>query len=89
MLALTALSGVVFGRWWGADFIQGGGLVPLVESGLGVWDNAWSLPVLEGALETALVPAEPAALLFALLGTLTWWNPNLALVVLFVAAIPL
>ena len=89
VLALTAVSGVVFGRWWGADFLQGGGLVPLVESGVEVWDNAWTLPVLEGAVEKALVPADPAALLFALLGTLTWWNPNLALVVLFVAAIPL
>ena len=89
VLALTALSGVVFGRWWGADFLQGGGLVPLVESGVEVRDNAWTLPVLGGALETALVPADPAALLFALLGTLTWWNPNFALVVLFIAAIPL
>jgi GT2 family glycosyltransferase len=89
VLALTAVSGVVFGRWWGADFLQGGGLVPLVESGVGVRDNTWTLPVLGGALETALVPADPAALLFALLGTLTWWNPNLALVVLFIAAIPL
>ena len=89
VLALTALSGVVFGRWWGADFLQGGGLVPLVESGVGVRDNAWTLPGLGGALETALIPADPAALLFALLGTLTWWNPNLAIVVLFIAAIPL
>ncbi len=85
VLALTAVSGVVFGRWWGADFLQGGGLVPLVETGVEVWDRAWTLP----ALETALIPADPAAVLFALLGTLTWWNPNLALVVLFVAAIPL
>jgi GT2 family glycosyltransferase len=84
-LALTALSGVIFGRWWGADVLQGGGLVPLVESGLGLWDYSWSVPTLDGTL----LPADPAAVVFALLGTLTWWNPNLALVVLFVAAIPL
>jgi GT2 family glycosyltransferase len=89
MLALIAVSGIVFGRWWGADVLQGGGLVPLVESGVGLWDNAWRLPALDDAPGNALIPADPAAALFALLGTLTWWNPNLALVVLFSAAIPL
>jgi len=89
VLTLTAVSGLVFGRWWGADVIRGGGLVPLAENGMGVWDNAWALPTLDGVSQGTLIPADPAAALFAFLGTLAWWNPNLALVVLFVAAIPL
>jgi hypothetical protein len=89
VLALTAVSGLVFGRWWGAEVLQGGGLVPLAESGVGVWDNAWALPTLDGVSPGTLIPADPAAVLFAFLGTMTWWNPNLALVVLFVGAIPL
>ena len=89
ILGLSALSGIVFGRWWGADFLQGGGLIPLVESGHGLWDNAWALPALQSGLEASAIPADPAALLFALLGTVTWWNPNFAVVILFLAAIPL
>ncbi|MGA1563708.1 MAG: glycosyltransferase [Pontimonas sp.] len=85
VLALGVLSGVVFGRWWGADVLQGGGLIPLVESGVRVWDSAWSLSTPDGAL----IPADPAATLFAALGTLTWWNPPFALVMLFLGAIPL
>jgi len=89
VLALTAVSGLVFGRWWGAEVLQGGGLVPLAESGVGVWDNAWALPALDGVSPGTLIPADPATVLFAFLGTMTWWNPNLALVFLFVAAVPL
>ena len=89
VLTLTAVSGLVFGRWWGADVLRGGGLVPLAESGMGVWDNAWVLPTLDGVSQGTPIPADPAAALFAFLGTMTWWNPNLALVLLFVAAIPL
>ncbi|MDP4816866.1 MAG: glycosyltransferase, partial [Pontimonas sp.] len=80
VLALTAVSGLVFGRWWGAGVLQGGGLVPLAESGMGVWDNAWALPALDGVSPGTLIPADPATVLFAFLGTMTWWNPNLALV---------
>lgn len=89
ILALTVVSGLVFGRWWGADYLQGGGLIPLVETGFGLWDGAWVLPSADGVTGSKFLPADPAALLFAALGTLTWWNPNFSLVVLFLVAIPL
>ena len=85
VLALSALSVAVFGRWWGASYLQGGGLVPLVEQQLGLWDYAWSQPGLDGSS----VPADPAAMIFALLGSLLWWNPNTSVATLFVIAIPL
>jgi hypothetical protein len=47
------------------------------------------LPVLEGASRDSSDSRGPGSPVVCLLGTLTWWNPNLALVVLFVAAIPL
>ncbi len=87
-LALVVVSGLVFGRWWGAEFLLGGGLVPLVESGGSVWSHVWTLTPTEWGFDALPVPADPIALLFALLGTLTWWNSHLALVWLFVAAIP-
>jgi len=85
VLALLVLSGLIFGRWWGADYLQGGGLVPIAEAGGGLWDYVWTLPSPDGSL----MPSDPAAVLFALLGSLTWWNPNASLVGLFVLAIPL
>ncbi len=69
----------------GERTILGGGLVPIAEAGGGLWDYVWTLPGPDGSL----MPSDPAALLFALLGSLTWWNPNASLVGLFVLAIPL
>jgi len=89
ILALTAASGIVFGRWWGADYLQGGSLIPLVETASNVWDGAWVLPSLDYSSGSEFVPADPAGFLFAALGTLTWWNPNFSLTVLFLTAIPL
>ena len=88
VFALTVVSGLVFGRWWGAEFLQGGGLLPLVESGTDLWSTAWALHPTQWGFGAPPIPADPAALIFAALGSLTWWNPNLALVLLFISAIP-
>jgi GT2 family glycosyltransferase len=89
LVALVALSGLIHGRWWGSDVLLGGGLVPLAPSLESLWDTVWATPSTVLGLDQTAVPADPAQLIFAVLGSLTWWQPSLALVGLFLVAIPL
>ncbi|WP_439565155.1 glycosyltransferase [Microcella sp.] len=65
---------------FGAPALLGGALAPLAPD----------VPALLAGLErTAVGAADPFAFVLALLGLLTPWQPSLALVVLWVAALPL
>ena len=80
LLAATVLSLVVF--WWlfGASFLSGGALLPLSTTLGELWQNT---------VASAGVPADPFTWVLAMLGTLTFWNPSLVIVVLMATAIPL
>lgn len=67
--------------WWALPrtSLAGGALAPLSDIGQ-LW---WNTRALDG------VPADPFTWVLALLGTLTFWNPSHAIVLLLVAAIPL
>jgi len=77
---------VLFGRLVGASALAGGALVPLgpIES---LWD---ALGIVWRPVQGGLVaPADPFSALLALLGSLTWWEPSYAIVLLTIAAMPL
>ncbi|MBC9936629.1 MULTISPECIES: glycosyltransferase [unclassified Leucobacter] len=68
--------------WWllGTDVVSGGGIAPLSDSVAELWRNTqW----------TAEGPADPYAWVLATLGTLTFWNPSLSIVLLLALSIPL
>lgn len=67
--------------WWAFSFtsLTGGDLAPLSPLDQ-LWQNTHPI---DG------VPADPFTWVLALLGTLTFWNPSLIIVLLMVAAIPL
>ncbi|UOR00893.1 glycosyltransferase [Leucobacter allii] len=67
--------------WWAFPMTSafGGGLAPLSSIDQ-LW---WNTRPLDG------VPADPFTWVLALLGTLTFWNPSHAVVLLMIAAIPL
>jgi GT2 family glycosyltransferase len=89
LLALTALAGLIHGRWWGAEGLLGGGLLPVSGTVQDLWAGVWSTTPYSVSLDAASVPADPIQFLLAAMGSLTWWQPSLAVVLLFVAAIPL
>jgi hypothetical protein len=80
LIASTVISLALF--WWlfGASFLSGGALLPLSASLTELWANTQA----SGGL-----PADPFAWVLAVLGTLTFFNPSLIIVVLFAFAIPL
>lgn len=67
--------------WWALSFtsLTGGDLAPLSALDQ-LWENT---RIVDG------VPADPFAWVLALLGTITFWNPSLSIVLLMVTAIPL
>ncbi|WP_440311970.1 glycosyltransferase [Leucobacter chromiireducens] len=67
--------------WWAfpQTSLAGGGLAPLSSLDQ-LW---WNTRSLDG------VPADPFTWVLALLGTLTFWNPSHAIVLLVIAAVPL
>jgi GT2 family glycosyltransferase len=87
--ALAVIAGLTHGRWWGSPFLVGGGLVPLPGSLDELWSQAWWITPTTLSLDAATIPADPFNFVLALLGSLTWWSPSLAVVGLFLAAIPL
>ncbi|MBL3685889.1 glycosyltransferase [Leucobacter zeae] len=80
VLAFAVVAGIAL-TWWALPHtsLAGGGLAPLSPIDR-LW---WNTRPLDG------VPADPFAWVLALLGTLTFWNPSHAIVLLMVAAIPL
>jgi hypothetical protein len=87
--ALAVIAGLTHGRWWGSPFLVGGGLAPLPGSLDELWSHAWWITPTTVSLDAAPIPADPFNVVLALLGSLTWWSPSLAVVALFVAAIPI
>ncbi len=77
----AAIVATVALTWWAFPHtsLAGGGLAPLSSLDQ-LW---WNTRALDG------VPADPFAWVLALLGTLTFWNPSHAIVLLIIAAIPL
>lgn len=63
-----------------AAALKGGALAPLAPDAPTLW---------QAVLATADAPADPFAFVLALLGSLTFWSPSLALVALWIAALPL
>lgn len=87
VLALLALSLVLLYPLLAWQSLAGGGALPLGESPLALWQSAFfSLP---GAGVAPAVLQDPFVLVMAVLGTLTFWAPNTALILLWLLAIPL
>lgn len=80
VLLVTVVVGVVL-TWWALPqtSLIGGGVAPLSEIGE-LWRNTRAL---DG------VPADPFAWVLAVLGSLTFWNPSHAIVLVIVLAVPL
>lgn len=86
LLGLSILSIVLMIPLIGAMAIGGGALLPLAHSVPELWSQVgfgWRAGTL-----ASLGPADPFAFVVAILGTTTWWNPSLAIVVLWFLAIP-
>lgn len=79
LITATVVSLVL--TWWALaeTSLVGGGLAPLSPIG-----ELWGNTLTQGG-----VPADPFAWVLAVLGSLTFWNPSHAVVLLFIAAIPL
>lgn len=78
----AAVGTVLSLRLFGADALAGGALLPVGDLG-GLWTNLdWGPRDGQGLAG----PADPAHVVLAVLGSLTPWNPSLALVVLWIAA---
>jgi len=91
MLALGAISVLVSGPLLAARALGGGGLIPLSPDFEALWAGTrWLHPdAVQAMWGERLIPADPAAVLFSLLGSVTWWEPSLAIVWFWGAAIVL
>lgn len=88
MTGAAALVGLILGyRYLGAPALSGGGLLPLSGSIVDVWSvvGATWTPI-AGGFDSA---PDGFGVLVAALASATWWNPNLALVLLWLTAVPL
>jgi GT2 family glycosyltransferase len=90
-LALATVSALVAGPLLAARALGGGGLIPLSADLEQLWSGTrWLQPeAVQSMWGDQLVAADPAAVLFSLLGSLTWWEPSLAIVWLWGVAIVL
>ncbi|MEN9740381.1 MAG: hypothetical protein RLZ72_647 [Actinomycetota bacterium] len=88
MTGAAILVGLVLGKdYLGAPALSGGGLLPVSDSIGSVWSIAgatWT-PIAGGI---ASAP-DGFGVLIAALTSLTWWDPNLAIVALWLLAVPL
>lgn len=88
MTAAAGVVGLILGHnYLGAEALSGGALLPLPDSILAVWSSVgatWT-PI-AGGLDSA---PDGFGVLIAALATVTWWDPNLALVGLWLLAVPL
>lgn len=86
-LVLLAIGVIAFGPYLAATALTGGGLAPLSATLAELWSNVgygWR-DVGAGFVGAA----DPFAWVLAVLGTLTFWNPSLSIVLLFIIALPL
>ncbi|WP_167132311.1 glycosyltransferase family 2 protein [Paramicrobacterium chengjingii] len=87
MLASLVVGAILFIRFVPATTLSGGGLLPLTDDVWGLWQNigyGWR-SVGDGFVGAA----DPFAVVLAILGTLTFWQPSYSLVVLWILALPL
>lgn len=71
----------------GASTLEGGGLVPLATHLGDVWSRlGWGWREIGVGFTGA---ADPAALLWAMLGSATWWDPSFSIVLLWLTALPI
>ncbi|WP_430592380.1 glycosyltransferase family 2 protein [Humidisolicoccus flavus] len=85
VVSLALIAGIVLALpHLGAAALTGGGLLPMSESLSSVWANALSTAAGTSGLESA--PADPLTIVLAILSSLTFWQPSLALVILFMFA---
>lgn len=89
IVTLAVIAGVTHGRWWGTGVLLGGGLLPLPATLADLWAQAWTVVPRTLSLDAPALPADPFNFVLAVLGSLTWWSPTLALTSLFLIAIPL
>jgi GT2 family glycosyltransferase len=86
-IALAIVSFVINLPLLGAHAIGGGALLPLSSTVGSLWGQVgfgWRSLAL-----AQLDPADPFAWVVALMGTVTWWEPSFALVLLWFVALPL
>jgi len=86
VLLAAVASIAVFGRWIGAPAVAGGALAPL-----GPLSSLWETLGVRARLEDGgfVGTADPFHSMLAVLGSATWWSPNLAIVIVLIAAMPL
>ena len=87
VVAATIVAGVVaFWPLLGAVTLEGGALVPLSSSVSELWSRVgWGWREIGVGFSGA---ADPATVLFALLGSATWWDPSFSIVLLWLTALP-
>lgn len=87
VLVLGLIGLVAFGNLLAGTAVVGGGLKPLSSSLAELWGNigyGWRNLGLG-----QLGAADPFAVVLAILGSITFWNPSLSIVALYLAALPL
>jgi len=78
---------IVSWRLLGATTLEGGGLAPLATAASELWSRlGWGWREIGVGFSGA---ADPAAALWAVLGSTTWWNPSYAIVLLWITAMPI
>lgn len=87
VLTTLVLSIVASARLLGAESLTGGALIPLASTPADLWSNVGYGWRNIGA--GFIGAADPFAFVLAILGSVTFWNPSLSLVVLTFAAMPL
>ncbi|WP_202800908.1 glycosyltransferase [Salinibacterium sp. PAMC 21357] len=87
VVLLAAVVGVIsFSRFVDVRALTGGGLLPLSASVPELWSHVgygWN------DLAQQVVAADPFAVVLAVMGSLTFWNPSFSIVVLYLVALPL
>ena len=87
-VAIALVVGIIaFWRLLGVTNLEGGALAPLAGTVPELWSRlGW------GEREIGvgfLGAADPASVLWAILGSLTWWDPSFSIVLLWLTALPL
>jgi GT2 family glycosyltransferase len=86
-LAAAVVGVVVFGRLLVTGSLAGGALLPLAADPGTLWSHVgWGTRPIDVGLVGA---ADPFAYVLALLGSITFWQPSLSLVILWLVALPL